>query len=108
MKCQELELSVRINPNVHCTTVQLKIPLKKTDSGKEKPVEISANYTNINSPRKQAEVSRRWELHRITTFRPDHGVFWKVERRPQDSEAEVARFLSVNQITEPKEQAAGF
>ena len=33
-KCQELELSVRINPTVHCTTVQLKIPLKKTDSGK--------------------------------------------------------------------------
>jgi len=47
---QELDVSLRIKPTVHCTRVKLRIPLNPSESGQEKPVEISANYTDINSP----------------------------------------------------------
>ena len=50
---QEMEVSLRIKPSVHCTRVKLRIPLNPTESGQEKPVEISANYTDINSPSKE-------------------------------------------------------
>ena len=47
---EELEVSMRIDPGVHCTGVRLRVPLKRSSSGQERPVEVSANYTNIASP----------------------------------------------------------
>ena len=52
---QELEVSLRIKPRVHCTRVKLRIPLNQGLNGAEKPVEISANYTDINSPSKNRD-----------------------------------------------------
>merc|ERR1719282_1135633 len=52
-----LDLSLRIDPNIQCTRVKLKIPLQKSESGREKPVEVSANYTEIKSPVKQAQIT---------------------------------------------------
>ena len=62
---QELDVSVRIKPTVHCTRVKLRIPLQQTDSGQEKPVEISANYTDINSPGKNKPQSTKKENIRL-------------------------------------------
>jgi len=59
---QEMELLVNIDPAVHCTRLKVKIPLKKTESGHEKPLELSASYvdveaSNIDSPTKQAKMT---------------------------------------------------
>ena len=55
---QELDVSLRIKPRIHCTRVKLRIPLNPNMNGVEKPVEISANYTDINSPNKNKEQNR--------------------------------------------------
>jgi len=54
---QELELSLNIDPGVHCTKLRLRVPLKKTESGNDLPVEVSANYTEMKSPAKQAQIT---------------------------------------------------
>ena len=57
---QELELSMHIDPGVHCTGLRLKVPLKKTASGRDRPVELSADYTNVvssPSPGKQSHIT---------------------------------------------------
>ena len=55
---QELELSLQIDPAVHCTKLRLRVPLKKTDSGQELPVQVSANYSEMKSPVKQAHITQ--------------------------------------------------
>ena len=37
----ELELSLQIDPAVHCTKLRLRVHLKKADSGQELPVQVS-------------------------------------------------------------------
>jgi len=54
---QELELSLNIDPGVHCTKLRLRVPLKKTESGQELPVQVSANYSEMKSPAKQAQIT---------------------------------------------------
>ena len=55
---EELELSMHIDPGVHCTGLRLKVPLKKTASGADRPVELSADYTNVvSSPGKQSQIT---------------------------------------------------
>ena len=56
---QELEVSLRIKPRIHCTRVKLRIPLNPDVNGEERPVDFSANYTDINSPSKNKEQSSR-------------------------------------------------
>lgn len=54
---QELELSLNIDPGVHCTKLRLRVPLRKTESGQELPVQVSANYSEMKSPAKQAQIT---------------------------------------------------
>ena len=54
---QELELSLNIDPGIHCTKLRLKVPLQKTDSGQERPVQVSANYSPLKSPVKQPQIT---------------------------------------------------
>jgi len=54
---QELELSLNIDPGIHCTKLRLRVPLKKSDSGQERPVQVSANYSPIKSPVKQPQIT---------------------------------------------------
>jgi len=54
---QELELSLNIDPAVHCTKLRLRVPLKKTESGEERPVQVSANYSPITTPVKQPPIT---------------------------------------------------
>jgi len=57
---QEMELLVNIDPAVHCTRLKVKIPLKKTESGHELPLELSASYVDVpinESPTKQAKMT---------------------------------------------------
>ena len=72
----------------------------------EKPVEISADYTNINTSRKQAEVSGGvWSGNLIFQYKYNPAFHSRSRsilenlNPAQDSETEVERLLSV-QITE--------
>jgi len=62
---QELELSLHIDPAVHCTRLRVRVPLKKTDSGADLPVEVSANYTEVRSPVKQAQITEYFKNNGI-------------------------------------------
>jgi len=53
---QELELSLNIDPSVHCTKLRLCVPLKKSETGDELPVRVSADYNEIPSPSKQPQI----------------------------------------------------
>ena len=54
---EELEISLRIDPTVHCKRVRLKVPLKQSNSGNDLPINISANYSEVTSPVKQTAIT---------------------------------------------------
>jgi DNA cross-link repair 1A protein len=47
---QELELSLHIDPAVHCTRLRVRVPLRKDAHGDSLPLSVSANYTNLKKP----------------------------------------------------------
>jgi len=51
----ELELNLDLDPKIHCTKLRLKVPLKKSEDGKELPVQVSANYNEMS----KAQVESR-------------------------------------------------
>jgi len=58
---QELELSVEIQPNIECTRLRVKVPLRKNASGQELPLEVQTNYTNRTNPKKLTKMSQIFE-----------------------------------------------
>ena len=54
---KNLNFEGNIEPGVHCTKLRLKVPLKKTASGQERPVQVSANYSQLPSPAKQPQIT---------------------------------------------------
>jgi len=46
----ELQLSLNIDPEVQCTKLRVRVPLKPSDTGGERDVEVSATYTDVQKP----------------------------------------------------------
>ena len=69
---EELELSMHIDPGVHCTGLRLKVPLKKTASGADRPVELSADYTNVvSSPGNQSQITEYFGNKKLSSDKSD-------------------------------------
>jgi len=67
---EELELSMDLNSAVKCNKLRVRVPLK----GDKVPIEVTARYSDSNSPSKQAKITSYFNLNKNSSGESFHSV----------------------------------